>query len=103
MKKFLILFIATFCFAMNVSAQGIVWRGTHKVCGNGATLTLHQTGKMVFYYDYQTYEGRYSIENGYLNLYENDRKIFSFPYSFNDRAQTLYWVDVKGVRLNRCN
>ena len=102
MKKYFLILAATVCFAINANA--IVWRGTHKVCArnNEATLTLYSSGAMVFYYDYKSYEGKYNIDNGYINLYEDGTKIFSLPYSFNNQTQTLIWVDMGGTKLYNC-
>lgn len=46
MKKLLMTLVAV--FALSLSANAIVLRGTHKVCGNGAKLTLYSSGRMVF-------------------------------------------------------
>ena len=41
--------IALTLFTISLSANAIVLRGTHKVCGNGAELTLYSSGRMVFW------------------------------------------------------
>jgi hypothetical protein len=101
MKKYLLILMAIFCISINANA--IVWRGTHKVCAKAVEMTLYSSGKMIFWYDGKSYDGKYNIDDGYLNLYENDKKIFSFKYSFNNQTQKLQWVDVGGTRLTRCN
>ena len=81
-------------FGISTYAQGVVLRGTHKVCGKGAELTLYSSGKMVFWHEGQSYNGTYNVNDGYLNLYENGKKVFSFKYSFNNQTQKLVWVDM---------
>jgi hypothetical protein len=99
MKKYILILVAVIGFAINANA--IVWRGTHKVCGGGAELTLYQTGKMVFWYDGSKYEGTYSIDDGYVNLFEDGRNIFSFKYSYTPSTNTLNWVDFEGTKLTK--
>ena len=95
MKKFIVILVALIGFGLSTYAQdGVIWRGTHKVCGNGAELTLYSSGKMVFWSDGQSYDGTYNINDGYLNLYENGKKIFSFKYGYVSSSNTLNWVDV---------
>ena len=95
--------VTVICFGLVVEAQGVVWRGTHKVCGDGAELTLYQTGRMVFWHNNRKEEGRYNIHDGYLNLFdENGRKLYSFKYSYTSSTNTLNWVDAGRVRMSRC-
>jgi len=91
-KKFLLVLMVVIGFSL--SANAIVWRETYKVCGKGAELTLYGGGRMVFWYEGQSYNGTYNIDDGYLNLYQNGEKAFSFKYYFNDQNQQLYWVDI---------
>ncbi len=102
MKKILVILITV--IGLNFSANAIVWRGTHKVCGGGAELTLQSTGRMVFFDNSQRTVGTYSIDDGYLNLYdENGNNIYSFKYYFNNQTQQLQWVDMGGTKMNKCN
>ncbi|MDR3226242.1 MAG: hypothetical protein LBT56_01040 [Prevotellaceae bacterium] len=98
MKKFLITLIAIICFG--ISANALVFRGTNKMCGGGATLTLKSDGSMVFYYNYHTYDGTYSAKDGYIHLYENGEKFISLPYEYSNN--TLNWVDLGGTKMYKC-
>jgi hypothetical protein len=102
MKKYLLILATIIGLGVSANAASILLRGTQKVCGNGAELTLYQTGKMVFWYDGEKKSGKYNIEDGYINLFdENGENIFSFKYSYDNRTHTLLWVDVKGQRLTK--
>ena len=93
MKKIIFILIAMFWFG--ISANAIVLRGTHKVCSrNGGELTLYSTGKAVLWIDGQSIDATYNIDNGYLNLFQDGERVFSFKYFFDDKTQQLYWVDV---------
>jgi hypothetical protein len=57
---------------------------------------------MVLYFDYQTYDGQYSVNDGYLNLYETDgTKVGSFPFGWAAKNSTISWVDIRGTKLYR--
>jgi hypothetical protein len=101
MKKLLLMLAAIVSFAIIANTQNIVLRGSQSVCGGGAKLTLGPGSKMIFYNNYQTYNGTYNINNGYINLYENGNKIYSFPYSSN--GDKIKWVDVGGTKFTPCN
>ena len=88
--------------SVNVYAQNVVLREQQTLKGGGASLALYPSGRMVFYFDYQTYDGKYSINDGYLNLYEADgTKVGSFPFGWATRNRFIAWVDVRGTRLSR--
>ena len=105
MKKYILILVAMVCFSL--SANALVWRGTHKVCGKNGEMTLYSSGKAILWADGKSYDATYSIDNGYLNLYENGERIFSFKYYFNNQTQQLQWVDVtlsgETERMTRCN
>ena len=101
MKKVLVTLFAI--FAMLLSANAIVLRGTHKVCGNGAELTLYSSGRMVFWNESRSYEGSYTIKDGYLLLLdENGKQIYACKYEYNSNTGKLLWVDINGVVLKKC-
>ncbi|MDR1420853.1 MAG: hypothetical protein LBI86_10800 [Treponema sp.] len=85
-----------------VYAQNIVLRQQQNLRAQdgSASLTLYPSGRAVFYFNYQTTEGRYGLADGYLDIYESDgTKAFSFPYEWARKNVTLRWVDVGGTRL----
>lgn len=95
--------IALTLFTISLSANAIVLRGTHKVCGNGAELTLYSSGRMVFWDEGRKYEGRYTIEDGYMVLLdENGSQIYSCKYNYDASKGKLLWVNVNGVMLRAC-
>ena len=101
MKKVLLILVAA--FALSLSANAIVLRGTHKVCGNGAELTLYSSGRMVFWNDSHSYEGSYTIKDGYLLLLdENGKQIYACKYEYNSNTGKLLWVNVGGVTFRKC-
>lgn len=101
MKKILLTLVAV--FAMTLSANAIVLRGTHKVCGNGAELTLYSSGRMVFWDGDRSYQGTYTISDGYMLLLdENGRQIYACKYEYNSTTGKLLWVNVGGVTLRKC-
>ncbi|MDR2065742.1 MAG: hypothetical protein LBP85_08570 [Prevotellaceae bacterium] len=97
MKKFLIILVAFIGFGISTYAD-VALRGTHKVCANdGTELTLRNSGgssTFVFWFDGNKYTGKYSLNDGYLNLYENGALIGLYKYSYNSKTQTLNWVDI---------
>ena len=98
MKKLLVILVVL--IGISINANAIVWRGTHKVCNSEAELTLKSEGaKMIFWYGGQARYGTYNVEDGYLHLYENGNRIYSFKYSYNQNTNTLYWVDMDGTKL----
>lgn len=101
MKKLLLTLVAA--FALSVSANAIVLRGTHKVCGNGAELTLSSSGRMVFWNGSHSYEGSYTMKDGYMLLLdENGNQIYACKYECNSNTGKLLWVNVGGVTLKKC-
>lgn len=90
-----------------VYAADVILRQNQTLKGEGASLSLYSSGSMLFYYNYQTYEGRYGITqggiaDGYLSLYEKDgTKVGSFPFQWYERNRTILWVDVHGTKLYR--
>ena len=88
---------------VNMAANAIVLRGTHKVCGNGAELTLYSSGKMVFWDESKSYTGSYTISDGYLLLLdENGNQIYACKYSYDGSTGKLLWVNVNGVMMRKC-
>ncbi len=101
MKKIFITIFAIFAFLANANA--IVLRGTHKVCGNGAELTLYSSGRMVFWNESRSYEGTYTIQDGYMLLLdESGKQIYACKYEYNSTTGKLLWVNVGGVTLRKC-
>ena len=99
MKKLLLTLVAV--FAMTLSANAILLRGTHRLCCEGAELTLYSSGRMVFYDERNSYQGTYTIQDGYLLLLdENGHQIYACKYDYHDN--TLYWVNVGGKKFRRC-
>lgn len=89
--------------SLSVEARGLILRGTHKVCGNDAELTLYSSGRMVFWDESRSYQGTYSIQDGYLLLLdENGRQIFACKYKYDSQSGKLLWVNVGGVMMRKC-
>ncbi|MDR1074234.1 MAG: hypothetical protein LBL45_11280 [Treponema sp.] len=96
------IFLVIIAGSVSVYAQNLILRQQQTLEGGGGSLKLYPSGRMVFYFNYQTYEGKYSISDGYLNLYETDgTKLGSFPFEWAIKNRSISWVDVGGTKLYR--
>jgi hypothetical protein len=50
MKKFFLILVTVIGLGFSVNAQNVVLRGTHKLCGGGAELTLNSNGTYIFWH-----------------------------------------------------
>jgi hypothetical protein len=99
--RIIAILLAIVVASSSIYAANIVLRQTQTLKGSGGELTLYSNGTAEFWVNGYSGKGKYSIEN-YLRLYETDgTEVYACRYAWFQKGQSLLWVEIDGVRLNR--